>query len=134
MSLAACAPESGPPVSIVAARILAPMPGSSAGVAYFTIENQSATAITINRVGSPQFADVQMHETTIENGVSRMRPLKELTIEPSSSADFVPGGKHVMLMKPTTNISAGVQVTLEIHYDSGLLIVNATMQDRMPAQ
>jgi copper(I)-binding protein len=110
------------------------MPGSSAGVAYFTIENRSETAITVGRVDSPQFADVQIHETIIEDGVSRMRPLKPFTVEPSSSVEFAPGGKHVMLMKPTTNISAGVEITLEIHYDTSLLIVSATMQDRTPAQ
>ena len=110
------------------------MPGSAAGVAYFIIENRSAATITVDRIDSPQYADVQIHETVVADGISRMRAVKSFQVEPASSVEFVPGGKHVMLMKPTTNLSTGTPVTLEIHYDTGLLIVSAAMQDRKPAQ
>jgi len=132
--LTACTQDSGPPVSIAATKIFAPMPGGSAGVAYFTIQNRGDTAITINRIESPQYDDVQMHETILEDGVSRMRPLKPFIVEPSSSVEFASGGKHVMLMKPTIDLTAGVEISLQVHYDTGLLIVSATMQDRTPAQ
>jgi copper(I)-binding protein len=134
MLLAACTEVVGPPVAITDVRILAPMPGSSAGVAYFRIENRSDATITINRIESPQFEDVQMHETTIEDGVSRMRPVQSVSVDPSSSLAFVPGGKHVMLMRPSINTGPGSLVELEIHSDSGLLIVNATMQNRLPSE
>jgi len=110
------------------------MPGRSAGVAYFMIENRGDTTITINRIDSPQYDNVQMHETTIEDGVSRMRQVESFQVNPSSEVEFKMGGKHVMLMGPTTNVLPGSPVTLEIHYDSGLLIVNAIMQDRSLAQ
>ena len=132
--LAACAEESGPPVSVHAAEIFAPIPGGSAGVAYFTIENRSNEAITVDRIDSPQYENVQMHETIIEDGVSRMRPVATFRVEASSSVEFAPGGKHVMLMRPAGNLSVGSLVTLEIHFDTGLLIVSATMQDRLSAQ
>ena len=130
--LSACVQDTGPPVSIVATKIMAPMPGSSAGVAYFTIENRSNESITVDRIESPQYNDVQMHETIIDNGVSRMRPVKSFQVGPASSVEFSPGGKHVMLMKPSTNLTTGSSVTLEIHYDTGLLIISAAMQDRLP--
>jgi copper(I)-binding protein len=110
------------------------MPGSRAGVAYFTIENRGDTAITINRIHSPQYDDVQMHETIIEDGVSRMRPLNSFQVAPTSSVEFMPGGKHLMLMMPSTTLSTGSSVTLEIQYDTGLLIINSVLQDRIPAQ
>lgn len=130
--LAACTRDPGPTVSIADVRILAPLPGSSAGVAYFSITNRGDAAITVNRIDSPQYDDVQMHETTIENGVSRMRPVESFQVGPSTSVEFVPGGKHVMLMRPSTNVAPGSLVELEVHYDNGLLIVNATMQNRLP--
>lgn len=132
--LSACAQETGPPVSIDAVQLFAPMPGNTAGVAYFTIENRSDSAITVSHIDSPQYDDVQMHETIIDDGISRMRAIESFQVDSGSSVDFAPGGKHVMLMKPTTNLSTGAAVTLEIHYDTGLLIVSATMQDRTPAQ
>ena len=132
MFLSACAEEAGPAVSITAVKIFAPVPGSSAGVAYFSIENRGDTAITIDRIDSPQYDDVQIHETTIEDDVSRMRPIESVLVKPSSSVDFVPGGKHVMLMRPSVNTGPGSLVELEIHYNDSLLIVNATMQTRLP--
>lgn len=110
------------------------MPGRSAGVAYFNIENRSEATVTVNHIDSPQYDDVQMHETTIEDGVSRMRPVASFQIDPSSTVNFMPGGKHVMLMHPSTNVMPGSPVTLEFHFDYGLLIVNATMQDRLSAE
>lgn len=134
MLLGGCADDPAPSVSITDVKILAPIPGSSAGAAYFKIENRSDAAITISRIDSPQFNDVQMHETTIEDGVSRMRPIHTLLVGPSSSVEFTPGGKHLMLMRPTTNVAPGSLVELEFHYDDGLLIVNATMQNRLPIE
>ena len=130
--LGGCIEDQGPAVSITDVRIFAPMPGSRAGVAYFRIENRGDTAIELDRVDSPQYEDVQMHETTLEDGVSRMRPLASVVINPSSSVDFSPGGKHVMLMRPATNVTPGSLIELEFHYGGGLLIVNATMQNRLP--
>jgi len=132
--LSACVPDPGPPVSITDVKILAPMPGSSAGVAYFKIENRSETTITVSRIDSPQYNDVEMHETTIEDGVSRMRPVESIRIEPASSVNFMPGEKHLMLMRPSASVVPGSPVTLEFHYDFGLLIVNATMQNRLPSE
>jgi len=132
--LGGCAEDPGPLVSITDVKILAPIPGSGAGAAYFNIENRSDAAITITRIDSPQFEDVQMHETTIEDGISRMRRIQSLRVGPSSSVEFAPGGKHVMLMRPATNVAPGSLVELEIHYDDGLLIVNATMQNRLPTE
>jgi len=132
--LSACVGDPGPPVSVTNVKILAPMPGSSAGVAYFKIENRSESAITVSRINSPQYNGVEMHETTIEDGVSRMRPVESIRVEPASSVDFMPGGKHLMLMDPSTSVVPGSPVTLEFHYDFGLLIVNATMQNRLPSE
>ena len=55
-------------------------------------------------------------------------------VSPASNVDFVPGGKHVMLMKPIATMSTGSPVTLEIHYETGLLIISATLQDRNPTK
>lgn len=134
MLLCACAEDSGPPVSITNVKILAPIPGSSAGVAYFKINNRGNTSITINRIDSPQYENVEMHETTLEDGISRMRPIESIQVGPSSSIEFVPGGKHLMLMRASTNAAPGSSVTLEFSYDNGLLIVNAIMQNRLPAE
>ena len=132
--MCACAEDSGPPVTITNVKILAPIPGSSAGVAYFIIDNRGDTSITVDRIDSPQYDNVEMHETTLDDGISRMRPIDSFQVDPSSSIEFAPGGKHVMLMRPATNVVPGSSVTLEFNYDEGLLIVSAIMQPRLPAE
>ena len=130
--MAACADDAGPSITTSDVRILAPMPGSSAGVAYLKIDNRSDAAITIRRIESPQYSDVQMHETTIADGISSMRAISSIVVEPRSNIEFTPGGRHIMLMRPLANVGPGSLVELEIQHDDGLLIVNATMQNRLP--
>jgi len=132
--LVSCAQDSGPPVVVSELRILAPVPGSNMGVAYMKITNRGAAAITVHNASSPQFERVEMHETTIADGVSRMRPIDGIEIAVGDTAIFEAGGKHLMLVNPRPDIISGSPVTLEITHDSGLLIVSATMQPRLPAE
>lgn len=131
---AACAPVSGPPVVISGIRILAPLPGSEAGVAYLRITNNGDQPVTIKSIRSPQFESVMMHETTLVDGVARMRPLDEIEIGASESVEFAEGGKHLMLMRPGADTAPGSPVTLEFTYDDSLLVVSAVMQTRLPAE
>lgn len=110
------------------------MPGGTAGVAYMTIENRGNANVTIHTARSSQFDLVEFHETRIEDGVSRMRPVGALQIDAGTSIDFEPGGKHVMLIGPGSNIVTGSSVTLEFEHDVGLLIVSATVQSRLPGE
>ena len=131
----ACQQDTGPAIAITDVRIIAAVPGSSAGVAYMTIANNSETAMVINSVRSPQFDRVEMHETTIDDqGVSRMNRLEQVEIPAESTGEFRPGGKHLMLMDARPDTAAGSPVTLEIEYGEGLLLVSATLQSRLPAE
>lgn len=98
-----------PPVSM-------PMP-MLAG--FGRIENTCAQAVTIIGVRSDAFADVSLHESTIVDGISRMRPLPRLTIVPDGSATLQPGGLHLMLMQPVRELQAGEQVTVEFLLEGG---------------
>jgi copper(I)-binding protein len=131
---AACSQPAGPPVAMSDVRILAPMPGAKAGVAYMTVANGSDEPIAITNVRSPQFERVEMHETKIMDGVSRMRSLDTVVIPGGESVAFEPGGKHLMLIGMDPGAGPGSSVTIELVYSDGLLVVNAKMQDRLPAR
>jgi copper(I)-binding protein len=110
------------------------MPGTHAAVGYFSLHNQGDAPLTIERISSPAFGKVQMHETVIRDGISSMQALPSVIIKPGASVQFAAGGKHLMLMQPAAATATGTNVTLEIHYDTdGLLIVSATMQSRSRA-
>ena len=131
----ACTAESDPPLAASEVRLLAPLPGSHAAVGYLSLHNRSGAALTIDNISSSNFGEVQMHETLIRDGVARMQALGSVTIEPGASVKFVAGGKHLMLLQPTADLAAGSDIMLEIHYDSGgMLVISTTMQSRLPAQ
>ena len=86
---------------------------------YLDITNQSGTAIRITSVTSPDYELVEMHETTIEDGVARMRAIPALEIEDGDTVTFERGGKHLMLMRP---LESPDTVTLNFYSEDLLLL------------
>lgn len=134
IAVSACSGAGGPAIEITDVRILAPLPGSNSGVAYLTIRNNSSEPVAIQSARSPQFARVEMHQTVIEDGVSRMRPLGVVTVPPGESVRFEQGGRHFMMMGAESETGPGSPVTIEISHTNGLVVVSATMQARLPAE
>jgi len=90
--------------------------------------------VTVMGVSSPQFGSVEMHETTTNGGVSRMRRIDSVDVAGQSTLAFSPGGKHIMLMQPAADVTSGTMVTLEIQTSDRLLLVHTELQDRIPRQ
>lgn len=97
--LAACgAPE--PPLVVSELEITKPMPGMHMSAGFLVISNNTGETTRITKVSSPQFEAVEIHETTITDGISRMRELDAIEIPAQSSVVLERGGKHLMLMRP----------------------------------
>jgi periplasmic copper chaperone A len=73
-------------------------PGAPTGAIYFTVTNTGTDADTLVSAATPAAKEAQFHESTVDNGISRMRPTGPLALAPGQSVVFAPGGKHVMLM------------------------------------
>jgi copper(I)-binding protein len=132
-AVAACT-QPGPPLLVSNAVVIAPLPGRSNTVAYMTLINQSREPIVLQKFSSPQFASIEIHETVIEDGVARMQQRDSITVEANSSAEFVAGGKHLMLIEPLAGLIPGKPITIEIHYDDGgLLLVDIRLKSRLQA-
>lgn len=126
--IAACGAETHAPLVATDVVITAPPPGMAMSAAYMSLTNNSARTISISRVTSEQYGSVQLHETTVSDGVARMRALAELVIPPGETATLEPGGKHLMLTRPIGN---GDNVSLQLFDgDNLLLVVNASLQRR----
>ena len=108
--LAGCS-ESEPPLVASDVEITRPMPGMSMSAGFFVLTNNTNDALTITSVTSPQFASVEVHETTIVDGVARMRRLDALVVPAEGSVALERGGKHLMLMQP---VDLGDAVTLQL--------------------
>ncbi len=127
----ACGQPAGPPLTISNVVVLEPVPGMSVAAGYLVLENHSDQPITIEKVTSPQFASIEMHETIILDDVARMVSLSSLIVDRQSNIVFEPGGKHLMMFASSSDITPGLPVTIEFHNDSrGLLIVTTTVSSR----
>lgn len=126
LALGACAAEEAP---LVASDVMikAPMPGMNMSVGYLRLRNNTATPITLTNVTSPQFESVEMHETRIEDDVSRMVALGQLTIPARSTVIFEPGGKHLMLMRP---VDESPTVTLDFYAGADIVLTIAAGVER----
>jgi periplasmic copper chaperone A len=83
------------------------------------IVNHCSTPATILSARSPSFASVELHETRVIDGVSKMRPVPTLRIAPDGAAILRPGGMHLMLMRPGSALKAGSRVVVEFELDGG---------------
>ncbi len=121
MFAAGCGSDA-PPIVASDVVVKPPMPGMRMTAGYLTLRNNTGEDIAIDRVTSPQFGKVEMHETVIEDGVARMSALGEVVVPAGKAVEFKPGGKHLMLMRPSENLD---DVMLEFHAgDAIVLTVN----------
>lgn len=123
LALFGCAEESGPPLVASDIEITRPMAGMDMSAGYLTLKNNTGTAIVVTQVRSPQFARVEIHETTIEDGISKMRALDSLTVPANGAARLERGGKHLMLMQArdlkdsvTLQLMSGETLLLSVQY------------------
>lgn len=116
--LFACSTDVAPLVATEIS-IKAPMPGMQMSAGYLTLTNNTAEEITITEVTSAEFASIQMHETVIEDDVAKMRQLEAVVVPAGASVEFKPGGKHLMLMRPTASTES---VSLQFIADNAVVL------------
>ena len=103
-----------PPLVVTGLEVTQPMPGRHMSAGYLVLTNNTGEDILISSVTSPQFASVEIHETTIKDGVSRMREIEELVVPANGSVTLERGGKHLMLMR-----ARDMQDSVTLHLMSG---------------
>jgi copper(I)-binding protein len=110
------APGPGPGIIVTGAWARAAPQGVAVGAAYFVITNQGRQADTLVSISSPAAATVELHRTTVENGVSRMRPAGQPAIAPGETLKAEPGQLHVMLKGLSHPLVAGTRVPLVLTF------------------
>ena len=129
--VASCERNDLPPLTVSDVVIFAALPGRTTSVAYMNVHNNSGGDIVLTGASSREFGRVEIHETVIDDGIARMRKVDAVPIPAGGKAGFVPGGLHMMLLDPGVDVRTGSQVSLEIRYDDGgLLMVQAQIQAR----
>lgn len=96
---------------------------------YGTIRNDCRSAVVVIGAGSKAFGDVSLHETTLVEGISRMREVERLPIAAGAAVELKPGGLHLMLMQPEVALKEGAALPLRLSLDDGRK-VDGTLQVR----
>jgi hypothetical protein len=86
---------------------------------YMLLENGGNKPMRITRIESNAFATVEIHETRSEQGVMKMVEIGAIEIPADGTAELKPGGMHLMLIKPQTNLSPGSEIPLTLFFDDG---------------
>ena len=118
--LAACSPPAAEQtLKFEDAWVRSTPPGAMMTAGFGRLVNQTDHQLEITAYTSPAYGDVSLHETVIENGVSRMREVHGLSIPPGGEVELAPGGYHLMLMMPTQASGPHDRVVLQIEEAGG---------------
>ncbi|MDH4326487.1 MAG: copper chaperone PCu(A)C, partial [Betaproteobacteria bacterium] len=104
-------------------------PGSKIGVGFMQLRNSGAAAERIVGASSPLAGRVEMHVTTREGDVMKMRQVESLEIPAGGTFELKPGGAHLMLMDLKRPLAEGARVPLTLRLENGgVLNVELTVQ------
>lgn len=87
--------------------------------AFMLIKNTGNTDRKLLRVDSPIAKSVELHNHVNDNGVMRMRPVKEIELKAKGQAELKPGSFHVMLIDLTKVLQEGEKVPMTLSFDDG---------------
>ncbi len=87
------------------------------GAAYLSIANHATGPDRVLSIHTPVAEKAALHESKMENGVMKMRPLGPLTIGPGQSVLLKPGADHVMLMGLKQPLKQGETFPLTLTFE-----------------
>ncbi len=120
LAMAGCESQSTiPELSLENAWVRAMPPGAKMTAAYGHFTNNSDSHIKISSLSSNSYAQVSLHKTVTDAGVSRMEHIKDWQLEPGSTFSLQPGGAHLMLMNPLYEVKSGDEVGISLTSSSG---------------
>lgn len=105
-------------------------PGMEMTAMYLSVKNNTPEAESLLSVETDIADKAEFHETYInEEGISRMRQIKEVEIPPSGRVALEPGGKHVMLIGLRGNLKRGEDIGVVLRFrNSGTLELDAKVK------
>ncbi len=94
-------------------------PGAKIGVGFLRLKNAGAAAERVVGASSPVAGRVEMHVTTRDGDVMKMRQVESFDIPAGGSFELKPGGAHLMLTGLRRPLAKGDRVPLTLKLQSG---------------
>jgi copper(I)-binding protein len=92
-------------------------PAGITGAGYLSLNNKGSTPDRLIGGRAEIARAVEIHSTTMVDGVMRMRPLEGVEIAPGAQVALAPGGMHIMLVGLKQPLVAGSRVPLTLVFE-----------------
>lgn len=108
-------------------------PGLTVSALYFVVENKGDQADRLIGQSSPIASRADLHETRMEGGMARMRPVRSLTIPAKGRVKAEPGGLHMMLIGLTRPLTIGERIPVTLQFErAGIVTIEAVVANVAP--
>lgn len=102
--------------------------GMSMGVGYLTLTNRGQKDDILVSASTPVAEGVEFHESTVVDGMARMRSREEIAVPAGATVKLEPGGLHLMLVGLKAPLAAGSRVPLTLEFrDAGRIEIELTV-------
>lgn len=105
-------------------------PGAPTLAGYATLNNSGDAPVSILTIQSDTFRGGSIHETALDDGVSKMRKVS-LDVAPGSTVKLEPNGRHLMLTQPRREVTAGDRIEIVFLLEDGTRV--PALFDVLPA-
>jgi copper(I)-binding protein len=104
-------------------------PGATVGAGYLEIRNNGKTADRMIGAATPAAERVELHVTTREGEVMKMREAQQLDVPARQRLTLRPGGPHLMLVGLKKPLAKGDRVPLTLRFErAGELMIELEVQ------
>jgi hypothetical protein len=86
---------------------------------YMVLHNQGDAVQVLDGASAVGFDEVEIHKTTIHDGIASMQAQDSLSIPPQDSVKLAPGGYHLMLMQGAQPLKEGDTVAISLKFKDG---------------
>ena len=102
-------------------------PAIKVHAAYLTVVNRSNVDLLIVGAESPDYERVELHRSSIRDGLNEMRSLDQIPVLANKRVAFEPGGLHIMLINPKRAYGVDDRIRLVLRLGSGEKIETSTV-------
>jgi copper(I)-binding protein len=92
------------------------LPGDLPCAGYMTLVNTGSVDRSLVAVTTAAFAEVSIHQSREDHGMSSMRAVDSIILEPQVPVRFAEGGYHLMLMRRERPIRVGETIVMTLHF------------------
>lgn len=94
-----------------------PAPAPSGG--FLVFHNAGSQAVNLVGARSSDYAEVMIHQTKEENGISKMSMVHQVAVPAGGQLAFKPGSYHMMLEQARAGLKVGDHVQVDFALDNG---------------